>query len=101
MNSPSNTPPHSLPAAAGDSLIEFPCEFPIKVMGSNLPEFQRLMLDVVKLYAPTLTNDNIVSRDSAKGNYVSLTITVHATSQEQLDNIYRALSSHPLVKMAL
>jgi putative lipoic acid-binding regulatory protein len=87
--------------ASQESLIEFPCEFPIKVMGSNLPEFQRIMLDLVKLYDPSLTDDKVVSRDSAKGNYVSLTMTVHAISQEQLDNIYRALSSHPLVKMAL
>ncbi len=87
--------------ASQESLIKFPCEFPIKVMGSNLPEFQRIMLDLVKLYDPSLTDDKVVSRDSAKGNYVSLTMTVHAISQEQLDNIYRALSSHPLVKMAL
>ncbi|MBI3229051.1 MAG: DUF493 family protein [Burkholderiales bacterium] len=92
---------HTNLSSNGESLIEFPSDFPIKVMGSKLPEFQRLMLDVVRLYDPTIDDSKITSRDSAKGNYVSLTMTVRATSREQLDNIYRALSSHPLVKMAL
>ena len=89
------------PGNAQDSLIEYPCEFPIKVMGASHPDFASTMLDVVRQHDPAIDASKVVSRDSAKGNYLSLTITVHATSRAQLDAIYIALSSHPMVKMAL
>lgn len=82
-------------------LLEFPCRFPIKVMGEQHPEFHPTMFEVVRLHAPDLDITDIVARDSSGGRYVSLTITVTAVSREQLDNIYRAVSGHPLVKFAL
>lgn len=86
---------------AQQELLEFPCRFPIKVMGENHPDFHPTIFDVVRVHAPDLDVTHITARDSSSGKYVSLTVTVTATSREQLDNIYRSLSSHPLVKWAL
>ncbi len=82
-------------------LMEFPCRFPIKVMGEKHPDFHPTIFEVVRVHAPDLDITDIVMRDSSSGRYVSLTITVTAISREQLDDIYRALSSHSLVKFAL
>lgn len=89
------------PPAGQDSLIEYPCDFPLKVMGKTDPAFAATMLQLLQPLDPQLHADKISSRDSTKGNYQALTITVHATSRAQLDDIYRALSSHPMVKMVL
>lgn len=91
-----NTPQH-----AHDSLIEYPCDFPIKVMGASHPDFVSTMLTVVQQHDPEIDASKLTTRDSAKGNYLSLTITVRATSRPQLDAIYMALSGHPMVKMVL
>lgn len=82
-------------------IMEFPCRFPIKVMGEQHPEFHLTISEVVRVHAPELADHDIVVRDSSSGRYISLTITVTAVSREQLDNIYRALSSHAMVKVAL
>jgi len=84
-----------------DSLIEFPCDFPIKVMGARCDEFAQAILTVVTQHAPDFDGGSMEMRPSSKGNYLSLTCTVRATSQAQLDDLYRALSSHPLVKVVL
>ena len=84
-----------------DSLIEFPCDFPIKVMGARCDEFAQAILAVVMQHAPDFDGGSMEMRPSSKGNYLSLTCTVRATSQAQLDDLYRALSSHPLVKVVL
>ena len=86
---------------AKQELLEFPCRFPIKVMGANHPDFQPTIFDVVRVHAPDLDATHIAARDSSGGKYVSLTVTINATSRAQLDDIYRSLSSHPLVKWAL
>lgn len=91
----------SNPTSDIKDLLEFPARFPIKVMGERTDAFLPTIFDVVRLHAPDLELAHIVSRDSSSGKYVSLTVTVTATSKEQLDNIYRALSGHPLVKWAL
>lgn len=83
------------------TLLEFPCAFPLKIMGATHPEFANTVLAVVKEHAPEVTEEHIVLRDSAKGNYTSATITVTATSQAQLDTIYLALTSHEMVKVVL
>ena len=83
------------------SLIEFPCDFPIKVMGSHHPEFHQVVLDVVQQHAPATQAEHITVRPSSKGNYLGATVIVNVDNQEQLDNIYRALTSHPLVKVVL
>ncbi len=84
-----------------DSLIEYPSDFPIKIMGAMQDSFAQTMIDLVKQHDPTFDAATIEMRPSAKGNYLGLTVTVHATSREQLDNLYRALTSHPMVKMVL
>lgn len=83
------------------SVMEFPQDFPIKVMGEQHPEFTATVLQVVQKHAPATTETNISSRPSSKGNYVSATVVIRAESQEQLDNIYRSLSGHPMVKVVL
>lgn len=84
-----------------DSLIEYPCLFPVKVMGAKTDEFLPQMIALALRHDPFLDAATIAQRDSSGGKYISLTITITATSREQLDNFYRALTSHPLVKYAL
>ncbi len=84
-----------------ESLITYPCDFPIKIMGATQDAFAQTMLDVVRLHDPDFDSGRMEMRPSAKGNYLSLTVTVRATSREQLDNLYRALSAHPMVKVVL
>jgi len=84
-----------------DSLITYPCDFPIKIMGVTQDDFAQTIADVVLLHDPEFDADKMEMRPSSKGNYLSLTVTVRATSREQLDNLYRTLSSHPMVKVVL
>jgi putative lipoic acid-binding regulatory protein len=84
-----------------DSLLEFPCEFPLKIMGPRHDDFAGTMLAVVQRHAPDFSGDNIEIRASGKGNYLSLTCTIRATSRAQLDALYRELSAHPMVKVVL
>ncbi len=83
------------------SLIEYPCDFPIKIMGAMQESFAETMVDVVTMHDPEFHSGKMDMRPSTKGNYLSLTVTVRATSREQLDTLYRALSSHPMVKIVL
>lgn len=87
--------------AAEPSLLEFPCDFPIKVMGKREDGFAQAVLEAVLRHAPDFDAAAIEMRPSAKGNYLSLTCTIRAVSREQLDAIYRELSRHPLVKIVL
>jgi len=84
-----------------DSLIEYPSDFPIKIMGAMQDAFAQTMVDVVQRHDPTFHAGKMEMRPSSKGSYLSLTVTVRATSREQLDNLYRELSSHPMVKVVL
>lgn len=84
-----------------ESVIEFPCKFPIKVMGKSSGEFEPLALDIIRRHAPDISEDAITSRASKDGNYVSITVTIQASSRAQLDVIYRELTGHPQVLMAL
>ena len=84
-----------------DSLIEYPSDFPIKIMGVMQDDFAQTMVELVTQYDPTFDAQKLEMRPSAKGNYLALTVTVRAVSREQLDNLYRALSSHPMVKVVL
>ena len=76
-----------------ETLFEFPCEFPLKVMGRRSDEFRSLVLDIVQKHAGPIAPEQIEERPSKHGNYVSLTCTFQATSREQLDNLYRELSA--------
>ncbi len=84
-----------------DSLIEYPSDFPIKIMGAAHPEFAQILLEVVLQYAPDFDAASMEIRPSSAGNYLSVTCTVRATSREQLDSLYRALSGHAMVKLVL
>lgn len=83
------------------TLIEFPCTFLLKIMGAHHPEYEATLLTVIREHAPDTQAHQITSRPSSKGNYLAATAQVNVSSQEQLDNIYRALTSHPMVKVVL
>jgi putative lipoic acid-binding regulatory protein len=84
-----------------DSLIEYPSQFPIKVMGVKADGLVHAISELARQFDPTFDASTIELRDSRAGNYLGVTITITATSCEQLDDLYRALSSHPLVKVVL
>ena len=84
-----------------DTLIDYPSDFPIKVMGATHADFAAAVIEVVVAHDPTFHEGRMEVRPSAKGNYTGLTVTVLATSREQLDNLYRALSGHPMVKIVM
>jgi putative lipoic acid-binding regulatory protein len=84
-----------------DTLLEFPCDFPIKVMGRAENGFENQVITLVRKHAPDLHEGAIKSRESSGGRFLSVTVTVHATSKEQLDNIYRELTACEQVLMAL
>ena len=87
--------------ARKDSLIEYPSKFPIKVMGAKVDGFVHAVTQIAEQFDPTFDATTIELRNSKAGNYLGVTITVTATSREQLDDLYRALSSHPMVKVVL
>ena len=84
-----------------ETLIEFPCDFPIKVMGESHDGFTATIVDIIRALSPNFDTGKIEMRASSGGRYTSLTCTVHVTSKPQLDDIYRALTSHPSVKVVL
>ena len=84
-----------------DSIIGFPCEFPIKVLGNATDTFDLEIATLVRRHVPDLSEGAITSRPSKSGNYLSVTIVVRATSQAQLDAIYLELTASELVIMAL
>ena len=88
-------------AADTDSLIDYPCDFPIKVMGPNEPGFVDAMVFLARQFDPDWQEASLERRESKGGKYLGLTLTLHVLSREQLDEVYRTLSSHPLVKVVL
>ena len=84
-----------------EAIIEYPSDFPIKIMGLAHDSFAQTMVDVIALHDPTFSAERLEMRASSQGKYIGLTAVVHATSREQLDNLYRALTSHPMVKVVL
>ena len=83
------------------SLIEYPSAFPIKVMGAAAEGFEAAMVAVAQNFDPGFDAGTVERRPSKGGNYLGLTLTVTATSREQLDELYRTLSTHPMVKVVL
>jgi putative lipoic acid-binding regulatory protein len=83
------------------SLIEYPCDFPLKIMGLTQPGFAQAILTVVKRHAPDFDDAAMEMKSSKQGKYLSLTCTIRATSREQLDAVYRDLCDHPMVVMVL
>ncbi len=83
------------------SLLEFPCDFPLKIMGANADGFAQSIAELVCVHAPDFDAATMEMRPSRAGNYLALTCNVRATSQAQLDDLYRALTAHPMVKVVL
>ncbi len=90
---------HDIPPE--QSLIEYPSAFPIKVMGVQAEGFEAAIVAIARQFDPGFDAGTVERRPSKGGNYLGLTITVTATSREQLDELYRTLSTHPLVKVVL
>jgi putative lipoic acid-binding regulatory protein len=84
-----------------DEHFNFPCDFPIKIMGRSNCELENLVMNIVAKHAPEVTENELNTRPSGKGNFISVTITIKATSREQLDNIYLELTALEEVLMAL
>ncbi|WP_409015194.1 DUF493 family protein [Caballeronia sp. LZ001] len=84
-----------------DALFNFPCDFPIKVMGKTHPEFQDAIVNVLREYDNEFHDGRVEARPSSGGNYTGLTCTVRAQNRAHLDDIYRALTGHPMVKVVL
>ena len=84
-----------------ETLFEFPCEFPIKCMGINAPEFEIAVIKIMNRHVPDLGEGAIKSRLSKEGKYCAMTITITASSKQQLDAIYMDLTSSIHVKMSL
>jgi uncharacterized protein len=84
-----------------ESLIEFPCEFPLKIMGRNEAGFRELVVSLIEPHVGPLDAEGIHTRHSRDGNFVALTLMLRADSQAQLDAVYGALSAHDQVLMVL
>ena len=95
-------PPKILATGSGQpSLIEYPSRFPIKVMGAKVDGFVHEVTRIALQFDPGFDAATVELRPSSGGNYLGITITVTATSREQLDGLYMALTSHPMVKVVL
>ncbi|MEJ2345217.1 MAG: DUF493 domain-containing protein [Gammaproteobacteria bacterium] len=84
-----------------DSALTFPCRFPVKAMGLADPDFEDLVAAIARRHAPDVARDDLRTRASGGGKYVSVTVTINATSRAQLDNLYRELTACSRVLMAL
>lgn len=84
-----------------DSLLEFPCDFPVKMMGRDQLEFRTAAFEVIERHAGPVAEGAVRESSSREGRFLSITVTIRATSQQQLDDIYRDLSSHEQILVAL
>jgi putative lipoic acid-binding regulatory protein len=84
-----------------ESLIEYPCDFPIKILGRTQAGFAQAVLEIVRSHAPDFDGATMEMKMSKRGKYLSVTCVVRATSRQQLDELYRALCDHPMVVMVL
>ncbi len=87
--------------AMDETLLEFPCDFPIKIMGRDQPQFREAAIALIEQHAGNIPEDAIRTNQSREGNFLSITITIKAESQQQLDDIYRDLSEHDEILVAL
>jgi uncharacterized protein len=95
------TPPTPGNDPRKESLIEYPSPFPIKVMGARVDGFVAALTHIAHRFDPAFDATSIELRESKGGRYLGVTLTITATSREQLDELYRTLSSHPMVKVVL
>lgn len=84
-----------------DELFDFPCDFPIKIMGRHNCELEALVVEIINRHVSDLAENAVTTRPSGKGNFISVTVVIKATSREHLDNIYLELTAREEVLMAL
>ncbi len=84
-----------------ETLLEFPCQFPIKAMGKNMPEFDQIVVELIRAHVDDLHEGAVTSKQSKGGKYLSVTVVIEAVSRAQLDAIYQSLTDSPHVLMAL
>ena len=84
-----------------ETLLVFPCQFPIKVMGKSSSELDLVVVEIVRRHAPNFHEGAVTTRPSKDGNYIAVTVHIEASSKQQLDAIYQDLTDHPHVLMAL
>ena len=84
-----------------DTLLQFPTDFPIKIMGEKREGFAHAMIELVQRHAPDFKAETLEMRASSSGKYLSITCTIRATSKAQLDALYQEITAHPWVNMAL
>ena len=94
MQTPPDIPPER-------SLIEYPCHVPIKVMGAHVDGFRAAMVHIARSFDAGFDENTIEQRPSKAGKYLGLTLSVYVTSREQLDELYRTLTTHPMVRVVL
>lgn len=94
---PQNHQDETLP---DETLMEFPCSFPIKAMGKAADDFDMLVVEIVRKHYPDVSEGAVKTKPSRQGNYVSVTVTIEAQSRRQLDNIYMELTAHERILMA-
>ena len=87
--------------AGSEDIFQFPCDFPIKIMGPTTDGFAQTIMGIVLQHAPDFDPATLEMRSSSTGKYLSVTCTIRATSRAQLDALYRDLSGHPSVVMVL
>ena len=86
---------------ADTPLADYPCDFPIKILGHTQAGFAQAMLEIVRRHAPDFDGSSMEMKSSKRGKYLSLTCVIRADSREQLDRLYRELCDHPMVVMVL
>ena len=86
---------------ADTPLADYPCDFPVKILGHTQAGFAQEMLEIVRRHAPDFDGSSMAMKSSKRGKYLSLTCVIRATSREQLDHLYRELCDHPMVVMVL
>lgn len=84
-----------------ETLLEFPCQFPIKAMGKSSAQFDVTVVEIVRRHVDDLKEGAVSTRPSKGGKYMSVTVVIEATSRAQLDAIYQDLTDHPEILMAL
>jgi putative lipoic acid-binding regulatory protein len=84
-----------------ETLLEFPCQFPIKAMGKSDLELDLLIIQIVRRHVADVNESAVTTRPSKDGNYTAVTVIIEASSKRQLDAIYQDLTDHPHVLMAL
>jgi hypothetical protein len=91
----------AIPSMTEETLLEFPCQFPIKAMGKSDLELDLLIIEIVRRHVDDVNEGAVTTRPSKDGNYIAVTVIIEASSKRQLDAIYQDLSDHPHVLMAL